>query len=53
MVLPEPYRTFVAEVANGSSLGSADDGARPTPGEPAWGFKEWVQRWHTGDDWWD
>ncbi|MEU5659988.1 SMI1/KNR4 family protein [Streptomyces sp. NPDC047737] len=137
VVLPEPYRTFIAEVANGSSLGPAGDGglqplgwlpdtwpdlgprqpgepfpleaawpwedeegvgpedllinaafnkgsvvlgaedgpsfwlllttgphrgevwmiadvgAIPVPGEPAWGFKEWVQRWQTGDDWWD
>jgi hypothetical protein len=26
VVLPEPYRSFVAEIANGSSLGPAEDG---------------------------
>lgn len=26
VVLPEPYRTFIAEVSNGSSLGPAGDG---------------------------
>ncbi|MGC5008809.1 SMI1/KNR4 family protein [Streptomyces sp. NBC_00353] len=31
----------------------ADVGAVPAPGDQAWGFEEWVQRWHTGDDWWD
>lgn len=137
VVLPEPYRTFVAEISNGSSLGPAGDGglprlgqlpdtwpdigrrqpgrlfplqeawpweddeavdpddpridavfthgsvvlgaedgpsfwllvttgprrgevwmvadvgAIPAPDEPAWGFEEWVRRWHTGVDWWD
>jgi hypothetical protein len=31
----------------------ADVGAVPAPGDQAWGFEEWVRRWHTGDDWWD
>ncbi|MEV6020301.1 SMI1/KNR4 family protein [Streptomyces sp. NPDC051997] len=31
----------------------ADVGAVPAPGDQAWGFEEWVQRWHTGNDWWD
>ncbi|MFD4604397.1 SMI1/KNR4 family protein [Streptomyces sp. NPDC058464] len=137
VALPEPYRTFIAEVSNGSSLGPAGDGGlqplgrlpdtwpdlgprqpghpfpleaawlweddesvgpeapridaafnkgsvvlgaedgqsfwlllttgprprrgvddhrrrhRPGPGDQAWGFEEWVRRWHTGDDWWD
>lgn len=26
VVLPEPYRTFIAEISNGSSLGPAGDG---------------------------
>ncbi|WP_333776969.1 SMI1/KNR4 family protein [Streptomyces sp. IBSBF 3136] len=136
VVLPEPYRTFIAEVSNGSSLGPAGDGglqplgwlpdtwpdpgprqpgepfplsaawpweddesadpedpridaafnkgsivlgaedgpsfwlllttglrrgevwmiadvgAIPVPGDQAWGFEDWVRRWHTGDDWW-
>ncbi len=26
MALPEPYRTFIAEISNGSSLGPAEDG---------------------------
>lgn len=137
VVLPEPYRTFVADISNGSSLGPAGDGglqplgwlpdtwpdlgprrpgmpfplqagwhwegdedvdpedprieaafndgsvvlgcedgqsfwlllttgprrgevwmvadvgAVPAPDDPAWGFEEWVRRWHSGDDWWD
>lgn len=136
VVLPEPYRTFVADISNGSSLGPAGDGglqplgwlpdtwpglgprepgrpfplqaawhwegdedaasdprieaaftngsvvlgcedgqtfwlllttgprrgeiwmitdvgAVPAPGDEAWGFEEWVRRWHTGEDWWD
>lgn len=31
----------------------ADVGAVPAPDDQAWGFEEWVQRWHTGNDWWD
>ncbi|MYV39756.1 SMI1/KNR4 family protein [Streptomyces sp. SID1328] len=31
----------------------ADVGAVPVPGDQAWGFEEWVRRWHTGDAWWD
>ncbi|MFB7113416.1 SMI1/KNR4 family protein [Streptomyces sp. NPDC056190] len=137
VVLPEPYRTFIAEISNGSSLGPAGDGglqplgwlpdtwpdlglrqpgesfplqaawvweddedvdpedpridavynkgsvvlgsedgqsfwllltagphlgevwmvadvgAIPARDDHAWGFEEWVRRWHTGDDWWD
>lgn len=139
VVLPDPYRTFIAEISNGSSLGPAGDGGlqplgwlpdtwpdlgarqpaepfplegawaweddesvdpedprinaafnkgsivlgaedgpsfwlllttgprrgevwmiadvgatpAPRPSDPAWGFKEWVLRWHTGNDWWD
>ncbi|WP_442813545.1 hypothetical protein [Streptomyces sp. NBC_01244] len=60
-VLPEPCRTFVAEIANGSSIGPPEDGGllplgRLTPGWPgpeAFGFLAWVQRWQTGDGWWD
>ncbi|MBM9508009.1 SMI1/KNR4 family protein [Streptomyces sp. KK5PA1] len=135
VVLPEPYRTFIAEISNGSGLGPAEDGglqplgwlpaswpdlglrrpaepfplqaawhweddetadpedpridaafndgsivlgsedgqlfwlllttgprrgevwmvsdvgAVPTPGDNAWGFEEWVRRWHTGTGW--
>lgn len=29
------------------------DDAIPAPGDPAWGFEEWVQRRHTGNDRWD
>jgi hypothetical protein len=28
-------------------------GAIPVPGTEAWGFAEWVRRWHSGDGWWD
>ncbi|MEV6109139.1 SMI1/KNR4 family protein [Streptomyces sp. NPDC051940] len=31
----------------------ADVGAVPVPSDDAWGFLEWVRRWHTGDGWWD
>ncbi|MGW1006979.1 SMI1/KNR4 family protein [Streptomyces sp. NPDC002520] len=31
----------------------ADVGAGPVPGDEAWGFLEWVQRWHAGNGWWD
>ncbi|CAM5730245.1 hypothetical protein SHIRM173S_10883 [Streptomyces hirsutus] len=31
----------------------ADVGAIPARGDHAWGFEEWVRRWHAGDDWWD
>lgn len=31
----------------------ADVGAIPAPGDQAWGFEEWVRRWHTGNEWWD
>lgn len=30
----------------------ADVGAIRTPCNQAWGFEEWVHRWHTGGDWW-
>ena len=30
-----------------------DVGAGPVPGDEAWGFLEWVRRWHAGDGWWD
>ncbi|MEU7031639.1 SMI1/KNR4 family protein [Streptomyces sp. NPDC046275] len=30
----------------------AGDAALPAPGDPTWGFEEWVRRWHTGRDWW-
>lgn len=65
VVLPEPYRSFVAEIANGSALGPAEDGGLlplgwlpPSwpdldPGPDAAGFLEWVQRWQAGGTWWD
>ncbi|GAA2470875.1 hypothetical protein GCM10010406_03070 [Streptomyces thermolineatus] len=31
----------------------ADVGAVPVPGDEAWGFEQWVRRWHAGDGWWD
>lgn len=31
----------------------ADVGALPVPGDEAWGFLEWVQRWQAGHGWWD
>ncbi|MET9451750.1 SMI1/KNR4 family protein [Streptomyces cinerochromogenes] len=31
----------------------ADVGAVPVPGNRAWGFAEWVRRWHSGSEWWD
>ncbi|MEU6406156.1 SMI1/KNR4 family protein [Streptomyces sp. NPDC046985] len=30
----------------------AADAALPAPGDPTWGFEEWVRRWHSGRDWW-
>ncbi|MEV5442436.1 SMI1/KNR4 family protein [Streptomyces sp. NPDC052644] len=30
-----------------------DVGAAPAPGDPAWGFEEWVRHWHAGHEWWD
>ncbi|PZT71400.1 SMI1/KNR4 family protein [Streptomyces sp. SW4] len=29
-----------------------DVGVVPAPGEPTWGFEEWVRHWHSGSDWW-
>ncbi len=31
----------------------ADVGAIPVPADTAWGFLQWVQRWHAGNGWWD
>lgn len=31
----------------------ADVGAVPAPGDQAWGFEQWVRRWHSGNDWWE
>lgn len=28
-------------------------GVGPVPGDEAWGFLEWVRRWHVGDGWWN
>ncbi|MFD7446534.1 hypothetical protein [Streptomyces sp. NPDC059909] len=47
VTLPEkPYRTFVAEMV-------ADVGAGPMPADKPSGFLEWVQRWQSGEAWWD
>ncbi|MEU6760529.1 hypothetical protein [Streptomyces sp. NPDC046685] len=44
-------------VVNGPQRGEiwlvSDVGAYPYPGPEAFGFMEWVQRWQTGDGWWD
>lgn len=35
MVLPQPYRTFIAEISNGSSYGPPEDGLLPLGWLPA------------------
>ncbi|MER5486984.1 hypothetical protein ABT024_27775 [Streptomyces sp. NPDC002812] len=31
----------------------SDVGAYPCPGPESSGFLDWIQRWQTGDGWWD
>ncbi|MFF7189391.1 hypothetical protein ACFZAR_30000 [Streptomyces sp. NPDC008222] len=44
-------------VVTGSERGRVwlvtDVGAYPCPLPKALGFLDWVQRWHTGNGWWD
>ncbi|MFE4424273.1 hypothetical protein [Streptomyces sp. NPDC056817] len=53
----EDGQSFWLLLTAGPHLGEvwmvADVGAIPARDDHAWGFEEWVRRWHTGDDWWD
>ncbi|MFI6979214.1 hypothetical protein ACIBSV_11580 [Embleya sp. NPDC050154] len=44
VVLPEPYRSPVAEISNGSSLGLPEDGGPPPLGRLTPGWSHWVNR---------
>lgn len=53
----EDGQSFWMLVTTGSRRGEvwmvSDGGAGPVAGEDAaWGFEEWVRRWHSGDAWW-
>lgn len=41
MVLPEPYRTFVAEIANGADVGPPEEGGLLPLGEKPTGWAGW------------
>ncbi|GAA3482230.1 SMI1/KNR4 family protein [Streptomyces yanii] len=53
----EDGQSFWVLVTTGPRRGEgwmvSDVGAGPVPGDDAWGFEQWVQRWHSGDGWWD